>query len=160
MRERAEPIAIIAMQAEVRGKPSNYPEIFASGVAGREKRALGDIFGLGNFGVTIARLPPQAVSALRHTHSRQDEFVFVLAGRPTLVTNAGDTELVAGMCAGFRASSGDAHMLINRTADDVVYLEVGDRSMGDSVTYPDDDLAAALNSDGHWTLTHKDGVPY
>ena len=160
MTDRAEPIAVIAMQAEVRGKPSNYPEKFASRVAGREKRALGDIFGLGNFGVNITRLPPQAVSALRHAHSRQDEFIFILEGRPTLVTNAGDIELVAGMCAGFRASSGDAHMLINRTADDVVYLEVGDRSIGDSVTYPDDDLAASLNSDGHWTFTHKDGVPY
>ena len=160
MTDRAEPIAVIAMQAEVRGKPSNYPENFASRVAGREKRALGDIFGLGNFGVNMTRLAPHAVSALRHAHSRQDEFIFVLEGRPTLVTNAGDTELVAGMCAGFRASSGDAHMLINRTADDVVYLEVGDRSIGDSVTYPDDDLAASLNSDGHWTFTHKDGVPY
>jgi len=160
MSERVEPIAVIAMQAEVRDKPSNYPNAFASRVAGRDKRALGDIFGLRNFGVNLTRLPPKTVSALRHAHTRQDEFIFVLQGRPTLVTNAGETELELGMCAGFRAFSGDAHMLINRTAEDVLYLEVGDRSMGDSVSYPDDDLAASLGMDGRWTFTRKDGTPY
>jgi uncharacterized cupin superfamily protein len=128
-------------------------------MAGREKRPLGDVFGLSNFGVNLTRLAPGAVSALRHAHSRQDEFIYVLHGRPVLHTDAGETQLVPGMCAGFRAGTGDGHRLINRTSEDVVYLEVGDRTAGDVGTYPDDDIQAVL-VEGKWQFTHKDGTPY
>jgi uncharacterized cupin superfamily protein len=154
------PRAIKAREAPARSKPSNYPEPFASRVAGREKRPLGDLFGLRNFGVNLTRLAPGAMSALRHAHSRQDEFVYVLEGRPTLVTDDGETPLEPGMCAGFRAGSGDGHHLVNRSAQDVVYLEVGDRTGGDEASYPEDDLKAALDPDGRWRFTRKDGTPY
>jgi uncharacterized cupin superfamily protein len=153
-------IAVVAAEAPPRRKASNYPEPFASRMAGREKRALGDLFGLTNFGVNLTRLLPGAVSALRHAHSRQDEFIYILEGNPTLVTDAGETALAPGMCAGFKAGSGDAHHLINHTHDDVVYLEVGDRTPGDTGSYPDDDLQAAVGPDGKWVYAHKDGMPY
>jgi uncharacterized cupin superfamily protein len=38
--------------------------------------------------------------------------------------------------------------LVNRSAKDVVYLEIGDRTPGDEGTYPSDDLKAALDADG------------
>ena len=126
---------------------------------GREKSPLGDLFGLGNFGVNLVRMVPGAVSALRHAHSRQDEFIYVLSGTPTLRTDRGETRLEPGMCAGFRAGSGDAHCLVNLSEEEVVYLEVGDRSEGDAVSYPDDDLQA-LREDGRWVFVHKDGSPY
>jgi uncharacterized cupin superfamily protein len=153
-------IAVVAAEAPPRRKASNYPEPFASRMAGREKRALGDLFGLTNFGVNLTRLLPGAVSALRHAHSRQDEFIYILEGNPTLVTDAGETALAPGMCAGFKAGSSDAHHLVNHTHDDVVYLEVGDRTSGDEGSYPDDDLQAAVGPDGKWVFTHKDGTPY
>src|SRR6478752_5849276 len=105
MSSNAKPIAVEASQAPTRSKPSNYPEPFASRMAGREKRPLGDLFGLTNFGVNLTRLAPNASSALRHAHTRQDEFVFILQGRPTLHTDEGRTELSPGMCAGFRAGT-------------------------------------------------------
>jgi uncharacterized cupin superfamily protein len=154
------PSAIKARLAPARTRPSSYPEPFASRMAGREKRPLGELFGLRNFGVNLTRLAPGSVSALRHAHTRQDEFVYVLEGHPTLVTDGGETRLEPGMCAGFRAGSGDAHHLVNRTAQDVVYLEVGDRSAGDQAAYPDDDLQATLGPDGRWLFTHKDGTAY
>jgi len=126
---------------------------------GRVKRQLGDFFGLKNFGVNITVLPPGSMSALRHSHSKQDEFVYVVSGLVNLHTNKGETELSAGMCAGFKAGNGDAHRLINRSLDNVVYLEMGDRSPGDVVDYPDDDLAARM-SDSGWIFLHKDGTPY
>jgi len=129
-------------------------------MAGREKRPLGDLFGLTNFGVNLTRLAPGAVSALRHAHSHQDEFVYVIEGHPTLVTDAGETQLAPGMCAGFKAGTGDAHHLVNRTKSDVLYLEVGDRTPGDEGSYPDDDLQAALGPDGKWRYTRKNGTPY
>jgi len=153
------PVAIVAADAPLRTRPSNYPEPFASRMAGREKRPLGDLFGLTNFGVNLTRLAPGAISALRHAHSRQDEFVYILSGRPTLRTNAGETELAPGMCAGFKAGTGDAHHLVNRTAKEVVYLEIGDRTPGDAATYPDDDIEAVL-VEGQWRFTHKDGTSY
>jgi uncharacterized cupin superfamily protein len=159
MSDQKYPSAISAECAALRKTPSNYPEPFASRMAGREKRVLGDLFGLSHFGVNMTRLPPGAVSALRHSHSLQDEFIFVLSGTPTLVTDEGETELAAGMCAGFKAGTGNAHMLANHTGADVVYLEVGDRTSGDKVNYPDDDLQAVL-IDGRWQFRHKDGTPY
>lgn len=126
----------------------------------RAKRPLGELFGLANFGVNLTRLAPGGISSLRHAHAKQDEFVYVLEGDPTLVTDAGETPLAPGMCAGFRAGTGDAHHLVNRTTRDVVYLEIGDRSAGDLVTYPDDDLQAQLGPDGKWRYSRKDGTPY
>ena len=99
------------------------------------------------------------MSALRHAHGVQDEFVYILEGTPTLVTDAGETPLKPGMCAGFRGGSGDAHHLVNASDADVVFLELGDRLPGDSVIYPDDDLQA-VRVDGAWRLSHKDGTPY
>jgi len=152
-------VAIVAAEAPPKTKPTNYPEPFASRMKGRAKRPLGDLFGLKNFGVNLTRLAPGAVSALRHAHSRQDEFVYVLQGHPTLCTDEGKTRLSPGMCAGFRAGTGNGHHLINETAEEVVCLEVGDRTAGDEGSYPDDDLKAVL-VDGKWQFTRKDGTPY
>ena len=157
------PVAIMAADAPLRTRPTLYPgpvaAMLASRLAGRHKRPLGNLFGLENFGVNLTRLAPGAVSSLRHAHARQDEFVFILEGCPTLITNEGPTRLSPGMCAGFRAGTGNAHTLINETGEDVVYLEIGDRTSGDVVTYPDDDLCAQFD-DGQWTFSHKDGTPY
>lgn len=153
------PVSLTAADVPPLVKRSNYPEPFASRMQGRTKRVLGDRFGLRNFGVNHTVLQPGAVSALRHAHSRQDEFIYVLAGTPTLYTDAGATVLQPGMCAGFASGSGNAHRLVNHGAEPAVYLEVGDRSAGDTVHYPDDDLQATL-VDGAWVFTHKDGTPY
>ena len=149
-------LAVRASDMPTRTKPSNYPEPFFSRMAGREKRPLGDMFGLKNFGVNLTRLIPGAQSALLHRHSRQDEFVYILEGHPTLVTDRGEMTLSPGLCAGFPAS-GLAHCLVNRGATDVVYLEIGDRTLGDEVSYPADDLMAALGPGGQWHFVHKDG---
>jgi len=138
---------------------SNYPDRFKSRVAGRLKQRLGDVAGLKNFGVNLVHLPPGRQSALRHWHSRQDEFIYVLSGTLTLVTDIGEQTLTAGMAAGFPAGEANGHHLINRSDAVATYLEVGDRSPGDAVTYPDDDLVAMLSSEG-WQFTHKDGTAY
>ncbi|MDD4915316.1 MAG: cupin domain-containing protein [Methylococcales bacterium] len=163
MTESALPIAVVADQVPPRARKSLYPQAIldVDGVRleGREKRALGDLFGLQNFGVNLTKLEPGAISALRHAHSKQDEFIYIVQGCPTLYTEAGPTPLSPGMCAGFKAGSGDAHRLVNETAGDVVYLEIGDRSAGDQTVYPDDDLQAAF-VDNSFRFSHKDGTPY
>lgn len=152
--------AIVAIAIAPRSVASIYPAPFAARMTDRSKRALGDYFGLKNFGVNLTRLAPGASSALRHAHSHQDEFIYILEGRPVLVTDEGETPLAPGMCAGFPAGGGNAHHLVNREGEGVVYLEVGDRSGGDRVSYPDDDIEAATAEDGTRRFTRKDGTPY
>ena len=159
MSQETKLIAITAAEAPVRTRPSVYPEPFALRMVGREKRPLGDLFGLTNFGVNLTRLAPDAVSALRHAHTKQDEFVYILQGRPTLHTDEGRTQLFPGMCAGFKAGTGNGHCLINETTEEVIYLEIGDRTPGDEGSYPDDDLKALL-MEGKWRFVHKNGTPY
>ncbi|CBS86559.1 cupin domain-containing protein [Azospirillum lipoferum] len=134
---------------------TDYPQPFRAQVAGRHRVALGDPLGLTNFGVNLTRLAPGASSALRHWHSRQDEFVFVVDGELTLVTDAGETLLTAGMCAGFPHGVADGHRLINRSSRPASYLEVGDRSGGDEVSYSDEDM---VWRDGAYR--HRDGTPW
>ncbi len=159
MSEIKAPVAVKVTEVPVRTKPSVYPEQFASLMAGRTKRVLGDLFGLRNFGVNLVNLAPNAASSIRHAHTLQDEFIYVLSGRPTLHTDEGLTDLEPGMCAGFKAGTGNGHRVINNTTEEAVYLEIGDRTPGDEGTYPDDDLKA-LRVDGSWVFVHKDGRPY
>jgi uncharacterized cupin superfamily protein len=151
--------ALVAAHVPPRTKPSNYPPIFAAKMTGRVKRILGDAFGLKNFGVNLVRLAPGGLSALHHRHARQDEFVYVLEGTVTLVTDDGEQTMGPGSCVGFKAG-GSGHHFVNRGTSDVVYLEVGDRTPGDTVEYPNDDIAAAQNEAGAWVFTHKDGTPW
>jgi uncharacterized cupin superfamily protein len=153
------PVAIAAGAAPLRPKQTVYPEPFASRMAKRDKRPLGDLFGLTNFGVNLTTLLPGGESSLRHAHAKQDEFVYIVRGHPTLHTDEGRTRLAPGMCAGFKAGTGNAHRLVNETHEEVAYLEIGDRTPGEQVVYPDDDIAAVL-VDGKWKMTHKDGSPY
>jgi uncharacterized cupin superfamily protein len=152
-----QPPAVEAVGVPARARSSSYPEPFASRMEGRIKRPLGDLFGLKNFGVNLITLRPRAISALHHRHSRQDEFIYVIAGEPTLFIDARETKLFPGMVAGF-AAGGAAHHLENRTERDCVILEVGDRASGDEGTYPNDDIRAVLDADGRWHYTHKNGT--
>ena len=159
MTEHKAKVPLPARDVPVRQRPSVYPEPFAACMAGREKRTLGDHFGLTNFGVNLTRLAPGAISALRHSHQKQDELIYVLEGHPTLNSNAGSRRLAPGMVAGFPAGCGDAANLSNETEEDAWYLEIGDRTPGDCVDYPDDDLVAKL-VDGQWRFFHKNGQPW
>ena len=138
---------------------TGYPEPFKAPVMPREWRALGDALGLKNFGVNLVRLPPGAWSSQRHWHTRQDEFVWVLEGAVTLVTDAGPQVLMPGMCAGFPAGKTDGHHFVNRSDADVVFLVVGDRLPGDEGHYSEVDLKANPTRMSY-VFTHKDGTPY
>jgi uncharacterized cupin superfamily protein len=122
-------------------KGTSYPAEFAREIRDREKRTLGNAAGLTRFGVNLTRLPPGEISSQRHWHSAQDEFVYLLSGELVLQTDEGETIMQAGQCIGFPAGRGNGHRFVNRSTADAVYLEVGDRTPDDHVTYPDVDLA-------------------
>ena len=159
MPDESSAAAIDAASAPPRAAVFTFPEPLASLMKGRSRRPLGNPFGLTNFGVNLTSLPPGTISAPRHSHSRQDEFIYILEGTPTLVTNAGETLLRPGMCAGFKAGSGNAHHLRNSSDVTVMYLEIGDRTGDDVVTYPDDDVQIVKAPDGRLQIVRKDGSP-
>lgn len=138
---------------------TNYPEAFKQFVAGRSKKKLGDFAKLKNFGVNLVTLKPGSLSSVRHWHAKQDEFVYILEGEVTLVTDSGKRILTPGDCAGFPSGEPDGHHLINHSNSLVIYLEIGDRTAGDEVVYPDNDLVAK-EQQGKWLFTHKDGIAY
>jgi uncharacterized cupin superfamily protein len=154
----SEPLQVIDVPASSR--KTVYPMPFAAQVEGRSKRRLGDHFGLTSFGVNLTELEPGAVSALFHHHTKQDEFVYVVSGTPTLVLGNEELVLKPGDCCGFKAGNGVGHQLINRSREKVLYLEIGDRAAGDYAEYPRDDLKFTQVETGAWILTRKDGTAY
>jgi len=73
------------------------------------------------------------------------------------MTIAAGTAMVAGSCAAFAASDGNAHRFLNETTRDVVLLVVGDRTPLDTITYLDIDLHASSDAQGKYTYSKKDG---
>jgi uncharacterized cupin superfamily protein len=137
---------------------SRYPSPFDEPCRKRFRRCLGDAAALTQFGVNLTLLPPGAWSSQRHWHTAEDEFIYVVQGELTLVTDAGEEVLAAGDCAGFKAGTPDGHHLQNRTAQDALFLEVGSRrTEEDEALYPDIDLKALKGRAG---FAHTDGRPY
>jgi uncharacterized cupin superfamily protein len=138
---------------------TGYPEQFRRICEGREKRILGNVVGLTQFGVNLTTLKPGAASALRHWHEAEDEFIYVLQGEVTLIEDEGETLLRPGDAAGFKAGIPNGHHLVNKSGRDVVYLEVGTRSPRERAHYPDVDLIYERDERGLRQL-HKNGEPY
>ena len=141
-------------------KGSGYPAQFAASTAERSKRALTAALGLTQFGVNITELPPGAATALRHWHSHEDEFVYVLDGEVVLVSDEGRQTLTAGMCAGFPAGVENGHLIENKSEQSATILEVGTRDDRNEGNYPDDDLHCHPGRYQSPRFTRKDGTPY
>jgi uncharacterized cupin superfamily protein len=153
-------MAVIHDPLKVEGRRGTiYPAEFAKGFEGRIKRALGNAGGLTQFGVNLTTLEPGAMSAHRHWHAREDEFIYVLEGELALVTNAGEEVLTPGMAATFPAAEANGHQLINKGTQPATYLEVGTRSPDEDAQYPDIDLRLTKRA-GKVVFMHKSGKPY
>ena len=138
---------------------STYPAPFGAPLAGREKRALGDALKLTQFGVNLVTLAPGTWSSQRHWHANEDEFIYVLDGEVTLVTDAGEKVLGPGMAAGFPAGKPDGHHLVNRSERPALYLEVDTRAAYEEAHHSDIDMVARKEG-GRFVFTHKNGDPY
>ena len=136
-----------------------YPSPFDLPCRARERSKLGDVAGLTQFGVNLLRLPPGAWSSQRHWHTLSDEFVYVLEGEITLVSDAGEELLKPGDAAGFKAGEINGHCLQNRTGRDALLLEIGTRVTNDSASYPDIDMIAPAHGKPA-IYAHRDGTPY
>ena len=139
---------------------TTYPDSFRAFVSGRSRQRVGNAAGLKNFGVNLTTLQPGSQSALRHWHSAQDEFIYVVTGELVLITEQGEQTLKPGDMAGFPAGVEDGHHLVNRSVTAATYLEIGDRTKPDTANYPDQDLVCMPSETGNTQFIHKDGRPY
>ena len=94
---------------------TSYLPQYAMQLKGREKRFLGDLFGLTQFGVNLLTLAPGSWSSHRHWHEAEDEFIYVLEGEVTLIDDRGEHRMTPGMCTGFKAGVPNGHHLINKS---------------------------------------------
>jgi uncharacterized cupin superfamily protein len=136
-----------------------YPSPFDLPCRTRERRKLGDAAGLTQFGVNLLILPPGAWSGQRHWHTESDEFVYVLSGEVTLVTDGGEEVLRAGDAAGFKAGDPNGHCLQNRSRSEVRILEMGSRVANDAADYPGIDMIVPPGGRPA-PYCHRDGTPY
>ena len=136
-----------------------YPPPFDEPCRSRVRERLGDAAGLTQFGVNHLTLPPGAWSSQRHWHTHTDEFVFVLQGEVTLITDEGQEILRAGDCAGFKAGDPNGHCLQNHSDRDAVVLEIGTRAAEDVGHYSDIDMTAPAQGKPA-IYTCRDGSPY
>jgi uncharacterized cupin superfamily protein len=141
---------------------SGYPEPYRSRVLPRNKRRLGDALGLTKIGINLTTLAPGKESGMRHWHTHEDEFVYVLEGEVVLRTDSGEEVLRAGMCAGFIAGDTDGHQLVNRSASPAVFLEISNRvTQEDVVHYNDPDVDMVWNSpQARGRFTRRDGSDF
>ena len=153
-----QPAAVVAIEVDAE-TGGGYPEPFKTRMGDANWRRLGNVFALTQFGVNLETFEPGAESALRHWHKLCDEFVYVLEGEMVLRTDAGETLLRPGMCAGFKAGTKNAHHLVNRSGRTARLLVIGTRVPGDSCFYPDDDLLWVETEAGDYAA-HKDGRRY
>lgn len=138
---------------------SGYPPEYKARVLPRQRRALGDALGLTKIGVNLTTLEPGKESSMRHWHTQEDEFIYVVSGEVVLRTNGGEQVLSAGQCAGFKAGVADGHQLFNRTSTTAVYLAISNRDGSDAAYYPDVDMQMHPEGAPH-TFTRKDGTPF
>ena len=135
---------------------SSYPEPYRTRVMPRAKRRLGEALGLTRIGINHTTLPPGKESSMRHWHTHEDEFVYVLEGEVVVRTDAGEQLLRAGMCAGFPAGSQDGHHLVNRSDWPAVYLEISNRDGADGAYYSDADVDLMYTGG---KMRRRDGTP-
>ena len=147
----------IDVQAVESSNESSYPEPYATQMAGRAYQHLGEDAGLTQFGVNLVTLQPGGVSSLRHWHSSEDEFIWVVSGEIVLVQDGGESVLRAGEAASFKAGDPDGHHFHNRTGAIASFLAIGTRAEAGTCTYSDVDLINHTEGARSW-FTLRDGT--
>ncbi|HEV7161979.1 MAG TPA: cupin domain-containing protein [Solirubrobacteraceae bacterium] len=111
---------------------------------------IGRQAGCERLGLSLWELPPGEASYPYHYHLTEEELIVVLEGAPSLRTESGVRELVAGEVVSFHSGRDGAHQLLNRTEKPVRFLSLSTSGDPDVVIYPDSGKLGAneRNPDG------------
>lgn len=130
-----------------------------------EALLMSDGGALTQFGAFVEILPPNSKSSIKHWHMKEDEMVYMLEGKATVIEGDTTYTLNPGDAATFKAGVPLGHCVQNNSNAPVKYLVIGTRSLGDTVTYPDNNsvLTFEREDDGKTmkkrTYTTLDGLP-
>ena len=108
-----------------------------------EKFSLGirltDQVGLKSLGVWHEVLKPQKRTSWPHAHKLEEEAAILIKGTATVWLNGFTYQLNVGDCVFFKPNTGIAHVIINDSTDDVVFLGIGeanDAGPDEKIMYP------------------------
>lgn len=79
-------------------------------------------------GMHWIELPPYQKTSDPHAESLEEEFIYVVKGRPHVWVNGFIYQLEPEMAVGFPSGTGIAHTFINNTSEDVELIVLGDRT--------------------------------
>ncbi|MGE0596927.1 MAG: cupin domain-containing protein [Hyphomonadaceae bacterium] len=130
----------IDLDTAPKGEGTRYPPPFDEPCKARRWVRVGDAAGLTQFGINLVTLDPGVWSSQRHWHAVEDEFVYVIDGELTLVTDDGEEIMRAGDCAGFKAGVRNGHTIKNLSNAPARFLVVGGRDDADHGEYSDIDM--------------------
>jgi uncharacterized cupin superfamily protein len=112
----------------------SYPgdtETFGDGLC------LSRLFKMESVAIWLEKLAPGKRSSWPHAHSKEEEFAYILKGKPHVWLDGSEYEVMEGDCIDFKAGSRVAHTLINNSDHDIYYLCVGECDPdGDQIFYP------------------------
>ena len=103
--------------------------------AQRINKSLGDLAGLKNLGFHIIEVLPGYESTEYHSHSAEEECVYILSGNATLTIDEADYEVSEGDFIGYPAA-GLAHTMRNTGSKVLRCIVVGQRLSQDIGDYP------------------------
>ncbi len=99
--------------------------------------SVGEKLGLTRIGIHHVRVPPHRRISYPHAESAEEEFVYVIEGRPDAWIDGALHRLAPGDSVAFPAGTGICHTFLNNTSDEVRLLVVGEKPKPDNlIRYP------------------------
>ena len=102
-----------------------------------ETANFSDSSGIKQYGAYLQTLQPGARSSTRHWHEREDELMYVVSGKATVIENDGAHVLEPGDAACWPGGIPNAHHVLNESSEPCSYVVVGTRLTHDVCHYPD-----------------------
>jgi uncharacterized cupin superfamily protein len=118
------------------------PQGFRAGIA-----RLGKLLGAGESGASVYEIPPGQAICPYHYEVGEEEWLLVLAGRPTLRHPEGSDLLQPWDVACFPRGPAGAHGVRNETAETVRVLMLSTVAVPTATVYPDSDKVGIWTGD-------------
>ena len=126
------PFILRAEQIAANARTFSHPWNPNSELSGTQ---LGRMVGLKRTGIGLVKVPPGKESFIYHSHYREEEWIYILAGRGVAEIDGAEFEVGAGDFMGFPTPS-VAHHLKNAGDEDLVYLVGGEHVEVEIAEFP------------------------
>jgi uncharacterized cupin superfamily protein len=113
-----------------------------------EAAEVGLLIGSRKLGYRLARIPPGGVFCPLHWHEINEEFFYVIEGRPSIRTLRGTIQCRAGDFIAFPTGESGAHQVLNESDEPSLVLLVGAEVVQEICIYPDSQKLLAIGENG------------